>query len=169
MSEYNLSHTGKELDDAISKVKSGYILPSETVNITENVTDMDITNGKLLNVNVPVPDGYINFTRYYTETYSQTASTLEYEHTFTCGFRPKVVLISVQTDTTLSTTYGVIFAFRTEIDGLTTVGDGIYKLGVSNRIGSFGGAITITDTGFTFSHGTIGLAKSVSYDIYAWG
>ena len=54
MSEYYMSYTGAELDSAINKVKSGYVYPTETINITQNVSDMDITNGKTLNVNVPI-------------------------------------------------------------------------------------------------------------------
>lgn len=53
MSEYNMSHTGQELDEAIRKVKEGYVLPTEEININSNVSNMDITNGKTLNVNVP--------------------------------------------------------------------------------------------------------------------
>ena len=40
MSEYYMSHTGEELDEAINKVKNGYILPSETINISENVSNI---------------------------------------------------------------------------------------------------------------------------------
>ena len=54
MSEYYLGFTGAQLDDAINKVRSGYILPSEIINISSNVQDMDISKGKKLNVNVPV-------------------------------------------------------------------------------------------------------------------
>lgn len=36
MDEYNMSHTGAELDDAINKFKSGYIKPSGTLDINEN-------------------------------------------------------------------------------------------------------------------------------------
>ena len=44
---------------AVEGIKKG-IIPTEIINITQNVSNMDITMGKLLNVNVPVPDGYIN-------------------------------------------------------------------------------------------------------------
>ena len=47
MSEYYLGFTGAQLDDAINKVRSGYILPSEIINISSNVQDMDIKKGKL--------------------------------------------------------------------------------------------------------------------------
>lgn len=63
MSEYYMTHTGTELDSAISKVKSGYIMPTEIINIVSNVSNMDIANGKTLNVNVPIPDGYIDKTK----------------------------------------------------------------------------------------------------------
>lgn len=36
MDEYNMSHTGAELDEAISKFKDGYIKPSGTLEISEN-------------------------------------------------------------------------------------------------------------------------------------
>lgn len=55
MSEYYMSHTGAELDEAINKVKNGYVLPTEVINIVQNnISNIDITNGKTLNVNVPV-------------------------------------------------------------------------------------------------------------------
>lgn len=63
MSEYNMTHTGRELDDAINKVKSGYVLPTETYNITSEVRDLDITMGKTLNVIMSIPDGYIDKTK----------------------------------------------------------------------------------------------------------
>ncbi len=120
-----------------------------------------------------IPDGYVNFTHYYTNEHTQTtSSTLETSYTFNCGFKPKVVLISLHTDTTLTTVNGIVFAFRSNIDGLTSVGDGLYKLSTSNRLGAYGGGLSVaafTDTGFTYSHGSIGFAKGVTYDIYAWG
>lgn len=69
MSEYIMSHTGAQLDEAISKVLDGYVLPSEIINIVSNVSDMDITNGKTLNVNVPpsIPSGFIKPTGNLTD------------------------------------------------------------------------------------------------------
>lgn len=55
MSEYNMSHTGAELDDAINKVRSGYILPSgNSPTITTNGTH-NVKNYENAVVNVPVP------------------------------------------------------------------------------------------------------------------
>lgn len=56
MSEYNMSHTGQELDAAINKVKSGYILPAGNTTITTNGTH-DVTSVASAVVNVPVING----------------------------------------------------------------------------------------------------------------
>lgn len=53
MSEYNMTHTGKELDDAINKVKSGYIKPSGSKNISANGTH-DVKQYENVVVNVPI-------------------------------------------------------------------------------------------------------------------
>lgn len=165
MSEYNMTHTGLELDAAIDKVKNGYILPSGTKNITENGTH-DVKNFQNANVKVPVPN------QYYAESYTPSGSSLVKSRTVNCGFRPKVVLITLNTDTTVSTTNGLQYALRVGLDGLTSVGTGLYKLTTTNRVGSFGGGLSVsafTDTGFTFSHASIGLLPGVTYNIKAWG
>ena len=52
MSEYKMSHTGAELDEAISKVLNGYILPIGSTEITEN-GEYDIAAFIKAIVNVP--------------------------------------------------------------------------------------------------------------------
>ena len=53
MSEYNMTHTGKELDDAINKVRSGYIMPEGAKQITSNGTH-DVKAYENAIVDVPV-------------------------------------------------------------------------------------------------------------------
>lgn len=56
MSEYNMTHTGRELDDAINKVNEGYINPEGETDITENGTH-DVRNFAIAKVNVPNNNG----------------------------------------------------------------------------------------------------------------
>lgn len=51
MGTYKMTHTGKELDDAIEKVKTGYILPSGELKITANGTQ-DVKKYATVNVSV---------------------------------------------------------------------------------------------------------------------
>lgn len=103
MSEYYLDYTGAQLDDAINKVRSGYILPEEIINIVENVSNMDISKGKTLNVNVPVPDGYIqksllqSAVHYFDLGANKTGvSTVDSSwYSFTPEFVPKIILFGV--------------------------------------------------------------------------
>lgn len=58
MSEYNMSHTGRELDDAINKVKSGYIDKSKlTMHITKEASGTFPGNGKTLS-NISINTGF---------------------------------------------------------------------------------------------------------------
>ena len=101
MNEYNMTHTGAQLDEAINKVRSGYLLPDEVINITQNVQNMDIKKGKTLNVNVPVPSGYIDAasTKVYTTkfncgTYTPSADeAISAVKISTVGFKPKIFAI----------------------------------------------------------------------------
>ena len=52
MSEYYLGFTGAQLDDAINKVRSGYIKPEGSMPITENGT-FDVREKAEVKVNVP--------------------------------------------------------------------------------------------------------------------
>lgn len=165
MSEYNMTHTGQELDAAIAKVQNGYILPSGTKNITTNGTH-DVKNAKTANVNVPVPN------QYYEESYTPSGLSLVKSRTVNCGFRPKIILITLHTDTTVSTVNGMTYALRINLDGLTSSGTGLYRLTTTNRFGAFGGGLSsssFTDTGFTYNHATIGFLPGVTYNIKVWG
>lgn len=100
MSEYIMSYTGEQLDDAINKVQSGYILPTEIINIVENVSEKDITKGKLLNVNVQPSDDYIKksdtynyVTRFKSKTFSVPADTRISDVNISVGFNPKIFVI----------------------------------------------------------------------------
>lgn len=64
MSEYNMTHTGKELDDAIAKVHSGYVFPNQAATVTKNgiydtIGEIPVKLIDEIEVAVPVPDGYI--------------------------------------------------------------------------------------------------------------
>ncbi len=54
MAEYNMSHTGRELDDAINKVKNGYIDKSKlTMHITQSASGTFTGSGQTLtNINI---------------------------------------------------------------------------------------------------------------------
>lgn len=59
MSEYNMTHTGKELDDAINKVKSGYINAAGTQNYTTQFkSDVFSVSSDTLVSNVSIPVGF---------------------------------------------------------------------------------------------------------------
>ena len=56
MSDYILNYSGAQLDEAINKVKNGYILPSgKPEPITKNGNDIDIAKYERIDVNVPIP------------------------------------------------------------------------------------------------------------------
>lgn len=170
MSEYNMTHTGRELDDAINKVKSGYVLPFEVYNIYSNVSDLDITMGKTLNVDIQPSVDYVKLNKYFYEKYSPTgSSSLVKSKTFSCGFQPKVVLIVPNTDTTFSTTNTNIFSAYISLGSFELRREGLYKLSSGNRLGASSGGISISATGFTYSHNNIGFIVGCDYDVYAWG
>ena len=170
MSEYNMTHTGRELDDAINKVKSGYVLPTEIYNIYSNVSDLDITMGKTLNVDIQPSGDYVKLNKYFYEKYSPSgSSSLVKSKTFSCGFLPKIVLIVPNTDTTFSTTNTNIFSAYIAIGSFELRREGIYKLSTNNRVGVSSGGLSVSATGFTYSHDKIEFIVGSDYDVYAWG
>ena len=83
MSEYYMSHSGSELDEAISKVKNGYILPSGQLEITSNGT-FDVKTFERAAVNI---EG-----KYYATSFNPSSDTRT--ATFNTGFEPKLFVIS---------------------------------------------------------------------------
>ena len=79
---------------AIDGIQKG-IIPTETINITQNVSNMDITYGKTLNVNVPAyfPNNAIHyFNLSSNKTGSSTPSSSWYS--FTPDFAPRIILFN---------------------------------------------------------------------------
>lgn len=83
MSEYYMSHSGSQLDEAISKVKNGYILPSGQLEITSNGT-FDVKTFEHASVDV---DG-----QYYATSFNPSEDIPT--ATFNVGFEPKLFLIA---------------------------------------------------------------------------
>lgn len=78
MSEYNMTHTGKELDDAIAKVQSGYVFPDQSATVTKNgiydtIGEIPVKLIDEIEVAVPVPDGY-EIPTLYTGDYNITSN-----------------------------------------------------------------------------------------------
>lgn len=111
MSEYNMTHTGQELDAAIEKVKNGYILPSGTKNITANGTH-DVKNFQNANVNVPVGTGTsLYVTKYASGSYIPTSDTLVSSATIPIGFKPKIFILRLHTGTKPISKYIITSSF----------------------------------------------------------
>ena len=160
MSEYYMSHTGAELDDAINKVRTGYVFPSETIDITANISGRDITNGKILNVNVP--QGY---TKSKHITFTTTAASGVIKVTG-IGFKPKTVAAVLYTDVTLAHQIVCSFIWDEKLETKCNA-----TSSAAGRILTFGGSLglTVNNDGFT-TNSTYGTFKSgVTYDIFCWG
>ena len=97
------------------------------------------------------------------------SSSLVKSKTFSCGFQPKVVLIVPNTDTTFSTTNTNIFSAYISLGSFELRREGLYKLSSGNRVGVSSGGLSVTTTGFSYSHNTIGFIVGCAYDVYAWG
>ena len=183
MSEYYLGFTGAQLDDAINKVRSGYVLPSETINITSNVQDMDISKGKKLNVNVPVPDNYINLadiimhcTKSANGTFTGSGQKCE-NLSIGLSFRPKVILIiatSPITTTNGSSPYEICAVWRIMNDDYRKLRDNcvfVYKSGSNVKSGHTegNGLKGNADNTITGWGTTVKFASGTTYSWYAWG
>lgn len=110
MSEYNMTHTGKELDDAIAKVQSGYVFPNQAVEVNVNGVYNTIKNipVKLLDeITVNVPQGLIERAYITPAVLGSDAKTLSY----TFDFVPKVLCLISQTSVTKSSTNSYIVSW----------------------------------------------------------
>ncbi len=182
MSEYYLDYTGSQLDDAINKVRSGYILPSgNSPKITSNGTH-NVKQYENAVVDVPVPDNYINLsdvlfhcTKSASGTFvgsGQTCSKLS----IGLSFRPKIILIiapSLSTSNTASP-YDINTVWRVYDNDFTDIRDNcalVYKSGTNARgghtassglFGNENNTITGWGTNAKFTSGT-------TYNWYAYG
>ncbi len=115
-----MSHTGAELDEAIRKVKNGYILPTGNINITAN-GEHDVTEFAKALVNV---EG-----QYYATSFNPSADT----HTvsFNVGFEPKLfVIVAVNSFANNSTSIYYIISLW-HCSDLTGLGYGEYSGGLA--------------------------------------
>ena len=197
MSEYNMTHTGRELDDAINKVKSGYVLPTEIYNIFSNVSDLDITMGKTLNVDIQPSDEYIkkSDTNIYTSKfacgiYRPSSETHIANVSITVGFKPKIFYMRMfegvsTTNTTKRYVVAMIMVldnnyahFSGKNDGTNAMGTGgpvsVYYSSSARSDHSQGAnnRFSATDTGVKGSGSTgasIYCQSGKGFQWYAWG
>lgn len=104
MSEYYMTHTGKELDDAVSKVRSGFIDPADIVN---------------------------HCTRYVTDYYQADNDKSLADFKLTLGFKPKFFLIrnygGIQSESNSYYLTSSFFATDDEYNNFTQVMDNGYN------------------------------------------
>ena len=188
MSEYNMTHTGKELDDAIAKVQSGYVFPDQAATVTKNgiydkIGEIPVKLIDEIEVAVPVPDGYISLSDILTHTTQKDSGTFVGAGQ-TCekisigvDFRPKIILIAATSPITTSNTgspYEICAVWRIYNNNFSVLRDNCvfaYKSGsyaktghtASNGLrGNADNTITGWGTSAKFSSG-------VTYSWYAWG
>lgn len=160
MSEYNMTHTGKELDDAIAKVQSGYVFPNQAVTVTENGTYGTIKNipVKLLDeITVNVPQGLLETAYITPAVLNSDATTLSY----TFDFVPKVLCLISQTSVTKSSTNSYIVSWLWDNSTgsvqqrvLYVASSAISSLSVTQGSGTGTFPLTISGTKVTWSPST---------------
>ncbi len=193
MSEYNMTHTGRELDDAINKVKSGYIKPSGNINITTNGTH-NVRQYENAVVNVQPSSDYIKKadTNIYTTKFAcgiyRPSSTITTSNiSITVGFKPKIFYMrnieGIQNNTStyyvvalwmmLDNDYAYIMCKPNGTDDARTGGPmGVYYQSSAARITWSNGAsncLTATESGVKGSGTTFYCQGGKGFQWFAWG
>lgn len=160
MSEYNMSHTGSELDEAIAKVLNGYILPSDSLSITENGT-FDVTKFKNAVVNVSNmtkhASGYVTLS---SNLYGAQTTYDDSKLKIDIGFTPKVFIFrpaDYDASASLglySDSYNILGASVNFFDDFIEGGSG-----ESSRVTTFVEKLTVTGTS---SWGSTSVSISIS-------
>ena len=168
MSEYVLRHSGKELDDAIEKVHSGYIYPSGTLHVDEN-GNYDISEFRNVNVNVGIPDGYMNTadadatsydiynekTAYaggkkITGKYKGSGLNTQYncnssgcstsQLVINCGFEPRAVCVVLNSENYAADTVISVWMHSTAAIYHSRTSSGVIRSSLSSKMWSFDSA-----------------------------
>ena len=168
MSEYVLRHSGKELDDAIEKVHSGYIYPSGTLRIDEN-GEYDISSFRNVRIDVGIPDGYLDTSdadavaydiynektayaggKKITGKYKGSGLNTQYncnssgcsasQLVINCGFEPRAVCVVLNSENYASNT--VIAAWMSSSAAIyhSRTSSGVIRSSLSSKMWSFDSA-----------------------------
>ena len=149
MSEYFLDHTGAQLDDAINKVRNGYINPADLIN---------------------------HCTQSASGTFSGSGQTCE-KLSIVLSFRPKIIFIAATSAITTSNTgspYEICAVWRIYDDDFNVEKDNcvfVYKSGSSAKSGhTASNGLRGNDDNTITGWGTSAkFASGVTYSWFAWG
>lgn len=149
MSEYYLSYTGAQLDDAVNKVMNGYVNPEDFINhCTQSASGIFAGSG-------------------------QTIDKLS----IGLNFRPKIALIAATTPITTANAgspYEICAVWRVYDDAFNAIRDNcefVYKSGSSAKTGhTDSNGLRGNDNNTITGWGTSAkFASGVTYSWYAWG
>lgn len=194
MSEYNMTHTGKELDDAIAKVQSGYVFPDQSATVTKNgiydtIGEIPVKLIDEITVNVPVPSDYIKIgdtkvfvTQFTNGDYSRSSDTCLSDISISVGFKPKIFVLTnssgIASNSTSSSKYHLltsIFIKDNNYNNLLRFSSFLYynsksKLYMGGRSTGEASTLNPTDGGVSGNDGsTVYTRANMNYQWYAWG
>ena len=166
MSEYNMMHTGKELDDAIAKVLGGYVDPSGYIKIAD--TKIYVTQKPKIAAYTPNKDQLISAT------------------TIPIGFKPKIFIIRNHSGISPSSTIYCASSFFVVDNDYNCFSESVPEYSTSVNVNSWStvqiGSRSIStsqasknafhpyDNGVQGSNtSTIYMKKGATYIYYAWG